>query len=135
MKLDNETISLLAFFENLTKARVKDCFFDKEKIVFVVEKGEMSKAIGKQGSNVKKMEYFSKKKIKIVEFSGDVKVFLKNYLFPITVQEITEDNGIIRMKVNGSRERGLIIGRDHGNIENLKNVLSKYFKIKEIVVM
>ena len=32
MKLDNETISLLAFFENLTKARVKDCFFDKEKI-------------------------------------------------------------------------------------------------------
>ena len=135
MKLDNETISLLAFFENLTRSRVKDCFFDRDKVVFIVEKGEMSKAIGKYGSNVKKMEYFSKKKIKIVEFNKDVKIFLKNYLFPIEVQEIMEKEGSIEMHINGMRERGLVIGRDRMNVENLQKIASKYFKIKDIKVM
>ena len=134
MKLDNETIHLLAFFEQLTRAKVKDCFFEKEKIVFVVEPGEMSKAIGKQGSNVQRMQRMSKKNIKVVEFNPDIKIFLRNYLLPIKVREITEKEGILEIKMDTMRERGIIIGRERSNLENLKKIIGKYFKVQEIKV-
>ena len=85
MKLTNETIQIIAFFEQLTHAKIKDCFFDREKTVFVVEQGEMSKAIGKNGIHVNKMQQISKKQIKIVVFNSDVKALLRNYLLPIRV--------------------------------------------------
>src|SRR3989338_7723219 len=135
MKLDNETISFLTFFERLTHARIKDCFFEKERFVFVVELGEKSKAIGKQGSNVKRMELMSKKKIKIVEFNPEVKNFIRNYLMPLQTQEITEKDNIIFIKMNGMREKGLLIGRDKANIEHLKEIVKKYFIVEDIKVM
>ncbi|MBI2110297.1 NusA-like transcription termination signal-binding factor [Candidatus Woesearchaeota archaeon] len=135
MKLTNETIQALAFFEQLTHAKVKDCFFEKEKTVFVVEQGEMSKAIGKNGVNVKKMQQISNKQIKVVEFNPDVKVFLRNYLMPIKVHEITVQDKLISLKIDGIRERGIIIGRDRSNLEHLKNVVNKYFDIQEIKVV
>ena len=135
MKLTNETIQVLAFFEQLTHAKIKDCFFEREKTVFVVEQGEMSKAIGKNGINVKKMEQISKKQIKIVEFNHDVKSFLRNYLMPIKVHEITVQDKVISLKIDGIRERGIIIGRDRSNLEHLKSVVNKYFDIKDIKVV
>src|SRR3989338_6467307 len=135
MKLTNETIQIIAFFEQLTHSKIKDCFFDREKTVFVVEQGEMSKAIGKNGVNVKRMQQISKKQIKIVEFNPDVKVFLRNYLMPIRVHEIIVQDKIISLKIDGVREKGIIIGRDRSNLEHLKNVVNKYFDIQEIKVV
>lgn len=135
MKLNNETISLINFFENVTRAKVKDCFFDKEKIVVIVENGEMSKAIGKHGINIKKLEEKFKKKIKVVEFNKEVSVFIKNYIMPIKAQQINEENNIVQIKVGTTREKGILIGRDRTNIENLKEVVNKYFKITNIQVL
>lgn len=135
MRLDNETLKLIGFFEHLSRARVKDCFFYNDKIVFIVYPGEMSKAIGKQGANVKKLERMSKKKIKIVEFNEDVCMFVKHYLKPIQVAEVKLENEEVLIKVDGVRDKGLIIGRDAKNLIHLKDVVKKYFTVNDIKVV
>ena len=63
-KFDVETLSLMKLFEDLTRARLKDCFYNKEKLVFVVEPGELMKALGRDRQNVKRLEEKLKKQIK-----------------------------------------------------------------------
>ena len=41
---DTDIIKCMNLFENMTGAKLKDCFFDREKLVFLVEAGEMGKA-------------------------------------------------------------------------------------------
>ena len=43
MKLTLDSINNINLFENLTGARVKDCFDDEGKIVFLVEEGSKKK--------------------------------------------------------------------------------------------
>ena len=41
----------MQLFENLTRAKLKDCIND-EPLIFIVEENEIGKAIGKGGSNI-----------------------------------------------------------------------------------
>ena len=47
---NKEEINHINLFEKITKARVKDCFLN-DIIVFIVEEGDLGKAIGKKGFN------------------------------------------------------------------------------------
>ena len=62
MKLTIETINNMNVFENITGAKVKDCVNEGSRLLFIVEEASLGKAIGKQGSNIKRV---SKTKSKI----------------------------------------------------------------------
>ncbi|MBA3043855.1 NusA-like transcription termination signal-binding factor, partial [archaeon] len=65
IKFDTSTMQYITLFENLTKARVKDCLGLEEKIVFIVNKGQLGLAIGKNSVNLKKLKFVLKKNIDI----------------------------------------------------------------------
>ena len=55
MKLINkETIQKINFFENITHSKVKD-ILDEDKLVVIVESGELKKALGKNNGNLNKI--------------------------------------------------------------------------------
>ena len=67
-KLDIKAIGLITTFEKITRSHVKTVFFDKtNQIVFIVKEGEAGKAIGKGGSNIKRLSALMKKKVKAQE--------------------------------------------------------------------
>ena len=76
-RYDSDSMKLMALFESMTGAKVKDCILN-DRTVFVIEENEMAKAIGKKGVNVKKLEGMMKKRIRLVEFSSDLAQFVKN---------------------------------------------------------
>ena len=47
-----DTLRYISLFEKVTGTQVKDCLETEEKLVFVVEKGQGSRAVGKKGENV-----------------------------------------------------------------------------------
>ena len=55
IKLDSELIKLMSYFESLSGAKVKDCISD-DRLTFIIKEGDMGKAIGRNGANIKKME-------------------------------------------------------------------------------
>ena len=56
VKLDIETIRVISLIQKITRCHVKDCLDYAGRLLIVVNALELSKAIGKAGANVKKLE-------------------------------------------------------------------------------
>jgi len=136
IKYSEELIKLISLFESVTKANVKDCFFnDYGQLFFVVEQGEISKAIGIKASNVRKIESLIKKKFRIVEFNENVLEFIKSLVYPIPIKEIEEVNGMVEIKGLDTKTKGLLIGRNAMNIKNYEKIVKRYFDVGGLKVV
>lgn len=130
---DINLMKFISLFENITRAKVKDCI-SGDPLVFVVEPGEIGKAIGKKGSNIRRIEGLLRKRIKVVEFNEDEVIFVKNLISPLKPAEITKEDNIIVIKDPNTQTKAKIIGRDSKNLSNYKGIVSRYFPVKDIVV-
>ncbi|MBU3940478.1 MAG: NusA-like transcription termination signal-binding factor [Nanoarchaeota archaeon] len=135
MKLDMELIGYINLFEKITRCHVKDSFPYSDKLLFVVGPGQASKAVGKKGANIKKLSDMINKKLKVVEFSDDPATFLKSFISPIKAQKIEINCNIAEITVRGRQEKGLLIGRDKNNLNCLKEIVKKYFKIEDVKIL
>lgn len=129
IKYTSETIAFLNLFEKITRVRVKDCFFDNI-LIFIINQGNIGKAIGKKGVNIKRLESKLRRKIKIVEFNNDPVVFVKNFIAPLIAKEIKKEENIVNIVSDNIKTKGLLIGRDRKNLKRLQEVVSKYFNIE-----
>lgn len=139
IKYDISLIGLIALFEKTTHAQIKDCFQDDVlgRLTFVVQPGELPRAVGKFGANVKHLEAKLNKKIRIVAFDPDKLVFIRNMVLPLQIQGIEEvEEGNIVITGHDTQTKGLIIGRNAANLRNLEQNCRRYFpEIKEIRVV
>jgi N utilization substance protein A len=132
---DTEILKVMGLFENMTHAKLKDCFFDRDKLVFLVDQGELGKALGKNKANVVQLEKSLNKKVKIVEFNSDRMEFIKNYLIPLRVVSVVEEGDVLTVTGPDTKTKGLIIGIKAQNLRNLEKIVGKYFPVKEIKVI
>ena len=133
IKYDSDLIKLITLFESMTGASVKDCIAD-DKLTFVVEENEMGKAIGKHGSNIKRMEGLLKKGVRLVEFNDDVCKFVANLVYPSKADDIREENGVVSIYVRDAKAKGIIIGRNRHRISMVNSIAKRYFDVEEVKV-
>lgn len=135
--LDTETIRLVTLFENLTGAGVKDCIVDENNHIayFVIDEGEAGKAIGKNGSIVKKTENLIRKDIKVFEFSNDVEKFVRNLIPRINSLKLKTQDGrtVVEVWVD-KNDKAIVIGRDGKNLKVYKELLQRNHDISGITV-
>ena len=131
--ISEDAIKLISLFESVTNCKVKDCIIG-ERILFVVGPAQAGIAIGKNGSNVRKIEGLTKKRVRIIEFNPDVLQFIRDYLYPIELRNIKIENGVILLTGNDKSANALIIGRGGQNLEFLTSLVKRYFNIDNIKV-
>jgi transcription termination/antitermination protein NusA len=132
---DGNHIKFISLFQSITRVVPKDMIPEEDKLTFVVQDVMLSKAIGKQGANVKKLEKSLKRKIKIVGFNPNLLRFVKNLLYPMKIQDLEESEGVITIIAPDSQTRGHIIGRNAQQLRQTEAIVQRYFKyIKEIKV-
>lgn len=127
---DKTLLGYITIFENLTSARVKDCFFDRnENLVFVVNEGETGKAIGRNGSNTKRIGNLIKKKIRVIGYSKDVVKFVKNIVGHFDI-EVSVNEKEIFINAKDSQTRAHLLGREKSGLKELNEIVRKYFDVK-----
>ncbi|MEM0230727.1 MAG: NusA-like transcription termination signal-binding factor [Candidatus Woesearchaeota archaeon] len=133
---DQELMKTISFFEAMTGARVKDCFKEKDDtLTFVVEEGEIGKAIGRGGSNIRRLETALNRKIKIVEFNPELTTFARNLIMPLRAEKIELKDKVLFIKGGDAKIRGMLIGRDSKNLKSHEEIIKKYFDIEKIRVI
>ncbi len=134
IKFDMNIIQLMSMIQRITKCDIKDCIDLNDYYLIVVAQGQVGKAIGKGGVNVKKIEHALKKKAKLVEFSNIAEQFIKNLVFPLKIKEVLEDQQIMTIIPVDMKTRGYIIGRNASNLRQTESIVKRYFPIKELKV-
>ena len=134
LKLDTDSLGLGAIMERITRARVKDCFKEDDIFYFIVASGELGKAVGKGGSSIRKVQEELGKKIKVIEFRNNLATFVRNVIFPLKVEEIIEEEGIVKIKERSKKTKSLLIGRDGKNLKLINRAVKRFFNVNEVIV-
>ena len=129
IKYDINLMKYISLFESLTGAKLKDCIVN-DVIMFIVQENEMGKAIGRKGSNIRRIEGLLKKKVKLVEFNENVLQFIENLIKPIKAKEIKEEDDVINIYAGDTKTKGMLIGRDRNKINSINEIVKRYFKVE-----
>jgi len=130
---DANVMQMMSMFEQMTRAQVKDCVTGNP-VLFIVQEGEIAKAIGKGGQHVRNLEKRLKKRVKVVEFSSDLAQFLKNLVAPLALSKVERDGEKLIIAAKDLKTRGLLIGRNASNLRQYEAIVQRYFPITEIRV-
>lgn len=133
-----DTIKYMSLFQSRTRASLKDCYVDDLSgiLTFIVQPGEIGKAIGKHGIMVRQLEQLMKRKIKVVEFHPRLGEFVKNMIMPFQAASVQDDDGTVTITPIDLKTRGVLIGRNASALRNLeKNVKRSFPGTKEIKVV
>ena len=108
----------------LTKSIAIDCIVDDgfDRIIYVVKKGDMGLAIGKNGDNIRRMQRVLGKRIEMVEEGVSFDEFVRNIIRPIDVLKTEEDpdTGKKRIVIKKKSDLGIAIGRGGCNAEKVR---------------
>tara|TARA_Y100000034_G_C6885645_1_gene406624 strand:- start:499 stop:927 length:429 start_codon:yes stop_codon:yes gene_type:complete len=136
IKFDFNSVKIISLFQSIARVDVKD-FFDLNSVyVFIVQKGQIGKAIGKNSSNVKTLENKLKKKIRIIEFDENIDRFIRNIVYPSKLSEVSfdEENKVLTISGIDNKTRGYLIGRSASNLRNNEFILKRHYDVSELKV-
>ena len=115
----------------LTKSTALDCVIDDsyDRIIYIIKKGDMGFAIGRDGENIKKLHRILGKRIEMVEESDDLEEFVKNIFRPAVITEVIRDgdSGRIMIYVDNKSDLGKAIGKGGCNVEKARLLVLRYF--------
>lgn len=140
IKLTSDQLSLMSMFQGMTGATAKDCVLDEKRnrVIFVVAKGQMGLAIGRDGASVKKIERAVRTPVEVVEWADDIEGLVKNSLGAKFVQEVRVTERMDGTKgvvvVVDSRKKGAVLGLGGKNAEKVRLLARRYFDIGNVQI-
>ena len=132
--LDPDAFGLSSIMEKITRVQVKDCFKDEDTVYFVVGIGDLGKAIGKGGVNIKKVQEQIGKKVKVIEYRNDVVNFVRSVIYPAKVEDIIEEEDAVVIKDKSSKTKSYLIGRGGKNLKLINRAVQRFFN-KEVKIV
>ena len=139
-KLTSDELSMLSMFQGMTGATARDCIVDEKlnRVIFVVAKGQMGLAIGKDGVSVKKIERAFRRPVEVVEWADDVEGIIRSALGPKYVQEVRVGDRLDGTKgvvvVVDYRKKGAVLGIGGRNAEKVRLLVRRYFGIGNVQI-
>ncbi len=143
--IDMQFMRYINLFEKISKISTTDCFIYNNTIYFAVKPALLSKAVGKNGANVRQISETLRKRIRVIPMppiekfeagSADEKnKILKNFISEVVspMEFTTLDYADNIVSISGSREqKAMMIGRDRSKQIELQEVLSRTFGVKEL---
>jgi N utilization substance protein A len=132
--LSDTALRHIALFEDVTGATAVDCLVDDERVCFLVAAGEMSDAIGPDGTTVEQVEERLDKRVSLVENADTPELFVANTLAPAVVHNVTisENASTVAYAEVDRADTGVAIGRDGETIETARRLAERQFDIDDI---
>jgi len=127
--IDMQDLRYLKLFNKVTRVSTRFCFMYNNTIVFCVPKHLISKAIGEDAKNIRRIKEVTKKRIRIIACPRgvkDAKSFISAIVKPVEFQdlEITDDEIILTA---GSQSKAALLGRNKRRVLEMKKIIKDFF--------
>jgi len=121
----------LNLFEKITGVRTRFYFEYNNTIMFCVPRSFLSKALGKNNQNLKKMSDIIKKRIRIVPNPRgiqDARNFIQAIVNPLTFKSLkVKDDEIILTA--GNQSKAALLGRDKRRLNEMQKIIKDFFEV------
>jgi N utilization substance protein A len=130
----------MSLFQSITSVTARDCVVDDkmDRVIFIVNKGQMGLAIGKGGATIRQLQNVVARKVELVEYSDDASDFVRNILNPQMVNDVK-----ITQRTDGSKQavvlvdakrKGVVVGKEGRNAEKARLLAKRYFQISNVLI-
>jgi transcription termination/antitermination protein NusA len=140
IKLTSDELRLMSLFQSITSVTARDCVVDDkmDRVIFIVNKGQMGLAIGKGGMTIRQLQNVVAKKVELVEYSEDASDFVRNILNPQMVNDVkitqrTDGSKQVVVLVDAKR-KGVVVGKEGRNAEKARLLAKRYFQISNVLI-
>lgn len=124
-----QQIRYLNMFTKVTQVSTSSCFMYNNAVYFSIPRHNLSKAVGENGKNVRRMSEILGKRVRIVSTPNgiqDAKRFIESIISPLRFNDLeVKDNEIIITA--GSQSKAALIGRFKRRLEELQDITKEYF--------
>jgi len=137
--LSKEEMNWISLLLEKTGAMAKDCvLFEDEKIIFLMNKGDTGRVIGKKGSNIKQLSKEFSKEVQVVEYADTVDKMAINSIVPVQAKNIhmkREKNGKNSIIINVSpQDKFRAIGKNGIILKRSRLLLKRHFDIDNVYI-
>lgn len=134
--LSHEDLQIIGLVENRTGAKIMDVITSDSAIVFLVNKGDLGKAIGKEAVNLHRLKMELKKVVEFLEYSDNLEEFIRNLFKPVQVTKIDffDENRKVLLEVD-PENKGLAIGKGGEKINRARLLVDRYYSVKELRIL
>jgi len=135
LKLDQDALGLSSLLERIAHVQVKDCFQDEDTVYYIVETGQVGKAIGKKAENIHRIQEDLGKRVKVIEFKERVEDFVKSIAYPLEIEEVVlNDEGFVEIRDSRKKAKSLLIGRGGKNLQLINRAVRRFFNVEVKVI-
>lgn len=128
--IDMQDMRYLNLFDKVTQVSTRFCFKYNEGIIFCVPKKDISKAVGRDGRNVRQLGEIMRKRVKIVAFPRgiqDAKTFFESIVSPVQFKDLQVTGDEIIVNSGGTQNKAALIGRNKRRLEEMQSIIKSYF--------
>lgn len=138
-----EQLRYIKLFQDMLGVNPRDVVEDKDenRLIFVVEKGDLGRAVGRGGRKLKTMKRFLRGDldydIEVVEFDDSPEGFITNLLSPARVQKVKivhQNDGITAIAYVPDEDKSIAIGRNGRRIKRAKLLAKRWYDIDNIKI-
>jgi len=125
-----QDLRYLNLFERVTGIRTHLCFEYNNVVIFCVPKEFVSRAIGPEASNLRRISEIVKKRIKVISVpkdSQDIRRFIELVVSPVTFKDLEVLPNEIVLNA-GSQSKAALIGRDKRRLIEMQKIVKDFFK-------
>lgn len=136
--LSKEEMNWISLLLEKTGAMAKDCIIEEERIIFLLNKGDTGRVIGKNGQNIKQLRSTFSKEVQVVEFNEAMEKLAMNTIAPVKVKNVVlkkEKSGksSIVMYVD-AKDRARAIGKGGATLKRSKSILKRHYNIDNVFI-
>jgi len=135
-KLDMQFIRYMNLFQKVARVNAQHCFTYNNMLIFAVPRPAVTKAIGRDNSNLERLSKILHKRIRIVaqpstKTPEEIKTFVTTVTSPIEFNNIEVKNNEVTISA-GREGKARLIGRQRIRQRELAEILEQYFGVKKL---
>ena len=133
----NDELSLMNSFQSVAGVQAVDVLNEEQRLVFVVEKGALGKALGREAGNLERLRKAFGKNVEVVEGAGDWQGFLQNLFRGISFEKVDfSEDGKKRLHLTVvPDQKARAIGRGGEKINRARALLKRHYGFEEVRIL
>jgi len=136
--IDMQLMRYINLFSKVSNVSTTNCFIYNNQIIFAVPMSKISQAIGRDASNVRRLNEILRKKIKIVAMPdknnrNEIAKFIEAVVEPIEFNSVDVKENSVTINA-GRMSKAALIGRNRVREKELADVLKNYFGLIKLKI-